>query len=115
MKQHENTIVDDHRNMLQVSKKISKFQEENLKSWVFICFDDVKKVDVSWDFIRKNKSEDFFAGKIVFNITFEKNKTPSNDIAQKAADWLEGCTKFLFWSETKVTIKKGGKKWKMEN
>ena len=111
MNQPKNTIVDDHRNLLQVSKHISEFQEKNLKSWSFIFFDNVDEVKVSWDFIRKNKSEDFFAGKVTFDIKFKKGAEITPEKAQLGIDRLEASTKFLFWSETKVIIKKNGKKW----
>jgi hypothetical protein len=107
----DKSVVDDHRNMLMVSKKISTFQEQNLKSWAFIFFDNVKEVDVSWNFIKNNKSQDFYPGKIEFNIKFDKGTKIDDEKAQLGMDRLEACTKFLFWNETKVNIKKSGKKW----
>ena len=56
---NQNTIVDDHRNMLQISKKISVFQEQNLKSWAFIFFNDVQKVKVDWNLLEKTKQKTF--------------------------------------------------------
>ena len=111
MNQHETTIVDDHRNMLQVSKKISVFQEQNIKSWAFIFFDDVEKVSVDWNFIKNNKNKDFFAGKVVFNIKFKRGTKFDPIKAQTGIDSLVASTKFLFWKDTNVIIKKSGKKW----
>ena len=111
MDKKENTVVDDHRNMLMVSKKVSVFQEQNLKSWAFLFFEGLKEVEVSWDFIRKNKAQDFFPGKISYNLKFDKGTEISDEVATVGLERLEACVKFLFWSETKVNIKKNGKKW----
>lgn len=111
----ENTVVDDHRNMLQVSKNISDFQEQNLKSWGFIFFNDVDSVSVKWNFFRKNKTKDFFAGKVDFDVKFTKGVNPSltPELTQIGIDRLIASTKFLFWSETVVKIKLNGKSWKI--
>ena len=112
--QVKQTIVDDHRNMLMLTKNISDFQENNLKTWAFIFFTGVDKVQVSWDFIRRNKNNDFYPGKVTFDIKFKKeaeaNLTP--EATQTGVDQLVASTKFLFWSETKVNVKINGKKWK---
>ncbi len=113
MDKPENNIVDDHRNMLQVSKNISAFQEQNLKSWAFIFFDDVDKVEVKWNFYKNNKSRDFYAGKVTFDVKFSKGVKMDPEKAQIGMDRLIASTKFLFWKETKVTIKKSGKVWKI--
>lgn len=107
-------IVDDHRNMLMVSKKISKFQEANLQSWAFLFFDKLDKLEVNWNFIRKNKNRDFYPGKITFDLKFPKDHNIDDETAQLAIDRLTACTKFLFWSETEVIVKKSGKKWTIE-
>lgn len=108
---NQQSVVDDHRNMLQISKNVSKFQEDNMKSWVFIFFENVEKVEVSWNFFRKNKSQDLYAGKVTYDIYFQKGFEVDLDKARRGLDILEACTKFLFWKETLVTIKKNGKKW----
>lgn len=104
-------VVDDHRNMLMVSKKISKFQEQNLKSWAFLFFDGLEKVDVSWNFIKNNEAQDFYPGEVGFNLSFKKGKKTSAESTKASIDYLEACTKFLFWTETKVVVKRNGKKW----
>lgn len=98
-------IVDDHKNMLALTKNISSFQEENLKKWPFIFFDGVESLKVSWDFFKNNKSRDFYAGVVNFDITLKTNE----QVNQTAVDQLVASTKFLFWSETKVKIKINGK------
>lgn len=108
---HKRTIVDDHRNMLQVSKKVSIFQEQNLKSWAFIFFDGVERVSVNWNFIKNNENKDFYAGEIAFDIKFKKGVDIDPIKAKVGMDSLIASTKFLFWNESNVTIKKSGKEW----
>lgn len=115
MEQHKNTIVDDHRNMLQVSKNISKFQEENLKSWAFIFLDDVEQVKISWNFFRRNKAKDFFPGKISYDIRFKKDSEVDLEKMNLGIDQIVACVKFMFWRETKVDMKIDGKKWKIKS
>ena len=114
MQANNQSIVDDHRNMLMISKNISEFQENNLKSWAFIFFNNVESVKVSWNFFRRNESKDFYPGKVDFDIKLKNTdkKVDSSNI-QNGIDQLTACTKFLFWSETKVNIKINGKKWKI--
>jgi len=115
MAKDNQTVVDDHRNMLMVSKKISVFQEQNLKSWAFLFFPELREQEVEWDFIRRNKSKDFYPGKITFNLKFPKGTEIDDQVAQEGINRLEACVKFLFWNETKVSIKKNGKKWTIKS
>ena len=115
MNNNKQNDVDDHRNMLMVSKKISVFQENNLKSWAFLFFPKLKEQKVSWDFIKKNKEGDFYAGEVTFDLTFPDDTEVKKEDAQKGMDNLTACVKFLFWSETKVNIKKDGAVWTLEN
>jgi len=113
MNKESTNLVDDHRNMLMVSKKISLFQEQNLKSWAFLFFEDLKEVEVSWNFIKNNTNKDFFPGKVEFNLKFDKGTEIKPEDAEVGIDRLVACTKFLFWSETEVKVKKSGKIWKI--
>lgn len=105
-----NTIIDDHRNMLMVSKNISEFQETNLKQWPLIVFDNVDEVSVDYDFI--NASSEFYEGKVVFDLTFKENIYPSEEKRKKAFEDLTLWTRFLFWSNTAVEFKLKGRLWK---
>jgi len=105
------TVVDDHRNMLMVSKKISKFQEQNLKSWAFLFFENLNEAEVSWSFIKNNANQDFYPGKVEFNLKFKRGSKLDPEKCQEGMDRLIACTKFLFWSETDVKVKKSGRKW----
>jgi hypothetical protein len=96
--------VDDHRNMLMLTKSISAFQEENLKKWPYVFFDDVEKVDINWDFL--DKSQDFSPGSVDFDIELK-----NDDKIDEGVDTLILCTKFLFWKETEVSVTINGKLW----
>lgn len=116
-KKDTQTIVDDHRNMLMVSKKISKFQEENLKSWAFLFFPGLSKLEVNWNFLKKvtnDEGEDdevFYPGKVDFDLKFPKGYKIPDEQVEEGIDRLIACTKFLFWGETQVNVKKSGKIW----
>lgn len=108
MQPQTKTIMDDHRNMLMVSKKISDFQEKNLKTWPLIVFNNLDTVKVDYSFIRKNE---FYAGKVTFDFTFKENKLPDLAEKTKAIKSLYEWTALLFWTDTKITFKVNGKKW----
>ena len=68
------------------------------------------------EFIRKNKTKDFYAGKVTFDIQFSKGINPqlTPEQTQTGIDQLIASTKFLFWSETQVKVKVNGKVWKIK-
>lgn len=113
MNKESTNLVDDHRNMLMVSKKISVFQEQNLKSWAFLFFENLKETEVSWNFIKNNINKDFFPGEVEFDLKFNKGAGIKQEDAELGIDRLIACTKFLFWNETEVKVKKNGKIWKI--
>jgi len=104
----KNSIVDDHRNMLSLSKNLSDFQKENLKTWPFIFFSNVDEAKVEWNFI--DNSHNFFAGSVTFDIKLKEEV--SGEEFQLGVDRLAISTKMLFWSETEVFVNKDGKEWK---
>jgi hypothetical protein len=108
MQTAQKTILDDHRNMLMVSKKISDFQETNLKNWPLIVFNDVDSVKIDYNFVRKNE---FFAGIITFDLSFKDNKIPDEETKKIAITNLYQWTTLLFWTDTKINFKLNGKKW----
>lgn len=109
MKSNKNNIVDDHRNMLMVSKNISIFQESNLKQWPMIVFDNIDSVNIDYDFI--NSEEEFYEGKVVFDFSFKDGQFPIDEKKQKALEDLTTWTRFLFWSNTSVEFKLKGNEW----
>lgn len=102
--------VDDHRNMVMVSKCISEFQENNLKTWGHIVFNDVETVKIDYDFV-DGKREEFYAGKVSFDFTFREGKEPDEDRKKHAFKNLTNWCQVLFWADTEVSFKKKGKKW----
>lgn len=100
-------IVQDHRNLLRMSQKISEFQEQNLKSWGFVFFDNIKKYEVSYNFVKDKESKEFYAGEVSFDLTLEDL---GEDVSQ-GVERLVASTKYLFWSDTNVIVKINGKEW----
>ena len=107
-----NQVIDDHRNMLMLSRKLSEFQVNNMKGWVSLFFPQANGVKLKWDFLKKNKHEEFYAGKIEYDLSIDNKINISLEDQVKGMEYLEACTKFMFWSETKVVIKRNGKIWK---
>jgi len=92
----QNSILDDHRNMLMFSKNLSQFQINNLQHWPTIFFDSPVEAKVEWNFI---DGDMFCAGKVSFFI-----KTENTHLLEKRIDYLIGATKALFWADTSVFI-----------
>ena len=106
--QKHTSVIDDHRNMLMVSKKISDFQETNLKNWPLIVFDNVESVKIDYNFIKKNE---FYAGAVTYDLKFKENQIPDLATKTRALKSLYEWTALLFWTDTKITFKVNGKKW----
>lgn len=94
------TVLDDHRKMLTVSKHLSDFQLQNLKKWAFIAFDSVDKSSVDYSFI--DGEDQFYAGRVVFKINLGKDISLEEKIKRSTflADW----TRVLFWTDTKIEV-----------
>jgi hypothetical protein len=111
-----NNIIKEHRAHLMISGQISDFQLKNIKTWPFIAFDDIEKVKLAYSFKLDENSEQenalgVYAGYVTYDIYFKKNAKISSDKKQKAFEQLILWTKFLFWEDTQVFFKRGGKKW----
>lgn len=97
-------MLEDHKKMLIMTGNLSDFQLENLKTWPFIVFDNVSKVEIEYDFseVLKNDlgedTEGIGAGKVTFNLSADK--VPKEDQIEKLRNW----TKFLFWKDTEVEV-----------
>jgi hypothetical protein len=94
------TVLDDHRKMLTVSKHLSDFQLQNLKKWAFVAFDNVDNSMVDYSFI--DGEDQFYAGRVIFRINLESDITTDEKIKRSTflADW----TRVLFWTDTKVEV-----------
>jgi len=105
--------IDEHRAAVAMTGSISDFQLTNMKAWSFILFDNVKQVKIDYNF---KKSEDsvageLYAGKVSYDMDFEKEPAMSIEDLKYRLGQLEFWTKFLFWQDTEVEILKKGKKW----
>lgn len=108
MTNDQNTIIDDHRNMLMVSKKMSTFQITQLEMWGFIVFDDIKSIKVKYNF---DDGEVINQGSVEYIFNF-KGEAPTGLIKDKGLESLTNWTKSIFWADTKVKFKIGNKVWK---
>jgi len=102
-----NTIIDDHRNMLMVSKKISVWQENQLRGWCFIVFDNISSIKIKYDF---DDGEEFNPGKVEF--IFDFKVIPEGLVKDKGLEHLTLWTQSIFWSNTEVKFRIGKKIWK---
>lgn len=109
--------VEEHKKMVLLSGNISKFQLENLKRWPFIVFgDQLESVKINFDFANTSGSEDdeeveVHAGSVCYDFKFKKGVKISPKDAQSRLSSIIAWTKYLFWSDTQVSFKKGGRKW----
>lgn len=108
MSNSEPNIVADHRNMMMFSKNLSDFQLSNLRSWPNILFDNLDSSEISYNFWNDNV---FYAGQVEFNLIFKKGSKISAEDASRKLQALELWTKFLFFADTNVIIKRNGRKW----
>ena len=110
----EKTIIDDHRQALMLSGNLSDWHINNLKAWPKIVFDDVKDFDLVYDFTEEAEDKDkkvLCAGKVIYNLRFEKEPEYTKEELYKRLEDLKTWVKVMFWKDTKVIIKKEGKKW----
>lgn len=99
-----NTVIDDHRNMLMFSKQLSQFQINNMNGWVHVFFTNVEKADVSWSFIDSEGL--FYSGVVTYNLSLGENED-----LNIACNYLILATKMLFWEQTEVVININGELW----
>ena len=97
-------MLEEHKKMLIMTGNLSDFQLNNLKTWPFIVFDDVSKVEIEYDFSEILKDdlgeaiEGIGAGKVIFNLSAAK--VPTEEQIGNLRTW----TKFLFWKDTEVEV-----------
>lgn len=114
-KKSEGTVVDEHKKMLIMTGNLSDFQLDNLKKWPFIIFDkELEEVKINYDFTKLvAEQEELAPGRVEFDFYFKKNTKLNRDETKKKLEMLSLWTKFLFWKETGVEIKRSGKKWEV--
>lgn len=104
--------INEHRAAVAMTGNVSDFQLTNMKAWPFILFDNIKQVKVNYDFnSTNNDQETLCAGKVVYDIEFNKEPSMVKEEVKKRLEQLKFWTKFLFWQDTEVEILKKGKKW----
>lgn len=101
MSDNQNTILDDHRSMLTISKSLSDFQLENLQKWPFVLFQDILESSIEYNFLDEEGL--FFAGKIKFNLKLLMEQSNKKEIMEKA-NFLSSWVKILFWTDTQVEV-----------
>lgn len=111
IKNENQNIVDEHRKMVIMTGCLSDFQLENIKKWPFIVFgNDLLKVEINYDFVDGNKEGvQINSGSVEYDFYF--NNLPTEEVETMAKSMLTLWTKYLFWSDTKISFKKEGKKW----
>lgn len=105
----DNNIIEEHKKMLIISGNLSDFQLENLKKWGFILFDGLKSVTINYDFSSDKANQIISEGTVEFDFIFDKDTVIENK--DKKIEQLTTWTRFLFWVETKVVVKKNGEIW----
>jgi hypothetical protein len=103
--------IEDHRNMLILSKNLSDFQINNLKTWPMLVFDNVDKCEIDYNFFDDNGN--FVPGHVHFNFTF-KDGIPSHQV-KTATENLNSWVKSVFFSSTEVKLLNEGEEIKAED
>jgi len=107
-----NSIIDDHRNMLILSGNLSSFHIDNLKAFPKIVFNDIKNFTLHYDFYTgKGDDKKLCSGKVVYDVIFDKEPNFTTEELQKRMSDLKFWVRTLFWKDTRVTVKKNGKRW----
>ena len=111
-KVEKGSVIDDHRNMLIFSGNLSSFHLDNLKTFPKIVFDDIKNFTLHYDFYTgKGDDKKLCSGKVIYDIVFEKDPDLTTEELQKRMSDLKFWVRTLFWKDTRVTVKKNGKRW----
>jgi hypothetical protein len=111
-------IVKEHKYVTQLTGVLSDFQLGNLKKWPSLVFDSLEKTVITYDFEKeiidettKEKTLVLYAGKIVYDLYFNKDTIVPTEKKNQALKMLSLWTKFLFWNDTVVEFKKEGSEW----
>jgi hypothetical protein len=105
----DNKTIEEHKQMLILSGNLSDFQLENLRQWGRLLFNNVKAVTVNYDFSSNKPNQLVSAGTVEFDFTFDKDEVIENK--DKKLEELTNWVRFLFWSDTKIMVKKNGEIW----
>ena len=105
-------LIEEHKKMLLMSGNLSDFQLNNMKIWPSLLFDNIENVGISWDF-NSAENEILGAGSVTYDFKFKKGGLSGvgKEVKEKKREQLTLFTKFLFWKDTEVNIKRNGKIW----
>lgn len=106
MDSNPESILDDHRKMLTLSKSLSDFQINNLQKWPLVAFNNVKDSSVQYNFL--DQEDVFYAGEVFYKITVDSEVI--DDEVKKRALALINWTKALFWNDTNVEVDINGER-----
>lgn len=109
--QVDEKLINEHRAAVALTGNVSDFQLKNMKTWPFILFDNIKQVKIDYNFYKENGSDSLHAGKVTYNIEFDKDPAIPKEEVKKKLEHLSLWTKYLFWKDTEVEVQKQGKVW----
>jgi hypothetical protein len=108
-------IINDMRKAALLSGKLSQWHLDNLRNFVLIALDNVKKAEIRYDLgDMRGKSgldDKRSAGYVVYNITrkgrgkLAKNKEEMAKRCMALEQWVRN----IMWSDTRVEIEANGK------
>ena len=104
-----NKIIEEHRQMLVLSKNISEFHLKNIQAWIFIFFNKVKDATIEYDFL--DEAGEFGAGVITIKLKVDGKAKQE----KQGYDNFVAAVKHIFFNETKVILYKNGKIWNFKN
>ena len=91
------------------SNRISDFHVENLKKFPFVFFDNVKSVNIDYDFghaVDETKKEVQHGSRVAYHFT----GSIEGENMDKRFQALEAAVRNLFWRDVKVEVYFNGKK-----
>lgn len=105
----EQSSIEDHKNMLIFSKKISDFQITNLQKYAFMAFPEIKTLKLGYDFL--DESGLICAGRVEYDMIFKEGTKITKKEREKRFSNLEKWVKTLLFQETELALYKDGKEW----
>jgi len=99
----EQQILEDLKKGVLLTGRLSEVHEKTFRMIPFIFFDEVSKVEISYDIVTdSNGSMPGLGSKIVFTISFKDGYDP--DLLDKRVGALRNTVKTTLWSEVEVKV-----------
>jgi hypothetical protein len=104
-----NNFLAEMRKSILLTKRMSEFHLNNLKNFAFIAFDNLNKIEISYNIDCDPKMNNY--GYIHFNLSPKPRKAISskNTLSKRCSD-VDSWTKNLLWKEISVEIFNKNKK-----